>query len=76
MQARRKHVRRLPEIAERRIKDPQDRTRLVALVREGAGTVQKGEPLPTVRLREPALNPAPSKPRNGRDDPAGCGERS
>lgn len=70
MQPTRKHVRRLPEIAERRIKDPQDRARFVALVREAmAGSIQKGEPLPAVRLRDPALKPAPSKPRNGRDEP-------
>lgn len=42
-------------IAERRIADPQDRARFVALVREAIGvSVKNGEPLPTVRLRERA----------------------
>ena len=44
------------ELAARRISDPKDRERFVALVREAmAGSIQKGEPLPTVRLRERRL---------------------
>jgi hypothetical protein len=41
------------EIAERRIKDPKDRERFVALVREAiAKSINHGEPLPALRLRE------------------------
>jgi hypothetical protein len=41
------------DIAERRIKDPQDRERFVALVREAmAKSIKNGEPLPAIRLRD------------------------
>jgi putative DNA primase/helicase len=41
------------EIAERRIADPKDRERFLALVREAmASSVKNGEPLPTVRMRD------------------------
>jgi len=44
------------KIAERRIKDPQERQRFVALIRESmASWAEKGEPLPAVRLREPVV---------------------
>jgi putative DNA primase/helicase len=57
------------EIAERRIADPKDRERFVALVREAmAGSVKQGEPLPTVRLRE-QNKPAPTPPVKRRDEP-------
>lgn len=53
------------EIAQRRIDNPEDRERFVALVREAiAGSIKKGEPLPSVQLRErpPAsLTPQRSK---------------
>ena len=40
-------------IAERRIADPKDRERFLALVREAmASSIKKGEPLPAVRIRE------------------------
>lgn len=40
------------EVAARRIADPEDRERFVALVREAmSGSIKKGEPIPTVRLR-------------------------
>lgn len=43
------------ELAERRIADPIERERFLTLVREAiAGSIQRGSPLPTVRLREPA----------------------
>lgn len=42
------------ELAERRIADPQDRQRFLALVREAmAGSIQNGEPLPAVKLKTP-----------------------
>lgn len=43
------------EIADRRIKDPKDRERFVALVREAiARSINHGAPLPAVELREPS----------------------
>jgi hypothetical protein len=51
------------EIAERRIADPQDRERFVALVKEAmAKSVERGEPLPVVNIREQTNDPAPSAP--------------
>jgi hypothetical protein len=61
------------EFAARRIADPKDRETFLELVREAvAGSIQKGEPLPAVRLREGARSPdpEPAKPSPpGRDDP-------
>jgi hypothetical protein len=48
-------VRAAEEFATRRIVDPKDRERFLALMREAmAASIQKGEPLPTVRLRDPS----------------------
>jgi hypothetical protein len=63
------------EIAARRIADPKDRDRFVALVREAmSGSIKKGEPLPTVKLRnnlraakEPVANN--ENPKLRRDEP-------
>jgi hypothetical protein len=45
-------VRAAEEFAARRIADPEDRERFLDLVRGAlAGSIQKGEPLPSVRLR-------------------------
>lgn len=56
------------ELAERRIADPADRERFVALVREAmASSIKKGEPLPDVRLRERAPQPVPVLPK--KDEP-------
>jgi hypothetical protein len=45
------------EIAERRIADPKDRERFLALVREAmASSVKNGQPLPTVRMRDRPLD--------------------
>jgi len=50
------------EIANRRIADPKDRERFLALVREAmVGSIRSGEPLPVVRLRT-AERTAPSAP--------------
>jgi hypothetical protein len=58
------------ELAERRIADPKDRERFVALVREAmAGSIQKGEPLPPVKLREPAKQTGPRPVRSRKDEP-------
>jgi hypothetical protein len=41
------------ELAERRIADPKERERFISLVREViAGSIQRGHPLPAVKLRE------------------------
>lgn len=54
------------ELAERRIADPADRERFVALVREAlASSIKKGEPLPPVRLRERQTAHAPSPKKAG-----------
>src|ERR1700735_390258 len=46
-------VRAAEEFAEKRIANPQDRERFLELVRGAlAGSIHKGEPLPSVRLRE------------------------
>ena len=61
------------EIAERRIADPKDRERFIALVREAmAKSIKNGEPLPAVRLRERPQQPEhkiPSVPVPKRDGP-------
>jgi hypothetical protein len=55
------------ELAERRIADPTERERFVSLVREAiAGSIQRGAPLPSVRLRE--AEPRKLTPRRSRRD--------
>jgi hypothetical protein len=63
-------VRAAEEFAAARIANPEDRARFLDLVRGAmAGSIQKGEPLPAVRLRESAT-PTPSKPADRkREDP-------
>ena len=55
----------------KRIADPQDRERFLALVKGAmAGSIRKGEPLPAVRLRESApakTSSAEAKPK--REEP-------
>lgn len=56
------------ELAERRIADPTDRERFVALVREAmASSIKKGEPLPDVRLREGSTKARLGRPK--KDEP-------
>jgi hypothetical protein len=66
-------VRAAQEFAARRIADPKDRERFLSLMREAmAASIQKGEPLPSVRLRDPSRTEAVStvRPRSLRpDDP-------
>lgn len=58
------------ELAERRIADPKDRERFVALVREAmASSIRKGEPLPVVRMRESRQRPTPGSPPHRKDEP-------
>lgn len=48
---------RAAELAAKRLADPEDRKRFVGMVRSAlADAVARGEPLPPVRLREPAPN--------------------
>lgn len=50
------------EIAERRIANPEDRERFLALVREAlAESVKNGEPLPAIQLRERSRKPEPTE---------------
>src|SRR5271155_4125241 len=62
-------VRAAQDFAARRIADPKDRERFLSLMREAmAASIQKGEPLPTVRLRDSLRKPevsrvAPRPPR-------------
>jgi hypothetical protein len=62
------------ELAARRIADPKDRERFLALVREAiANSISKGEPLPAVRIRERPKTleraTAPSRPSKRDDGP-------
>lgn len=67
-------VRAAEEFAAQKISDPGDRARFLELIRGAmAGSIRKGEPLPSVRLREPSRNAkqAPAKPpaTRERDEP-------
>jgi hypothetical protein len=59
------------DIAARRIKDPKDRERFLALVREALGSsIKEGEPLPAVQIRpnQKKVDPKRSPPAARRDD--------
>ena len=65
-------VRAAEEFAAKRIADPKDRDRFMRLVREAvAGSIQKGEPLPAVRLRDraPTVTEAKTPKAPTREDP-------
>ena len=65
-------VRAAQEFAARRIANPQERERFLELVRGAlAGSIQKGEPLPSVRLRDTPARTDPAGPtaNRKRDDP-------
>ncbi len=66
-------VRAAEEFAAQRIADPTDRERFLDLVRGAmAGSIQKGEPLPSVRLRNapaPTQHRPPTTPNRKRDEP-------
>lgn len=65
------------DLAERRIADPRDRERFLSLVREAMTTsIRRGEPLPSVRLKNPTRTPPRTEPvaepgatLKGRDGP-------
>jgi hypothetical protein len=63
-------VRAAEEFAAKSIADPKDRERFLTLVKGAmAGSIAKGEPLPTVRLRDPApAKSAPANPSNPKRD--------
>jgi hypothetical protein len=63
-------IRGAEDIAERRIKDPKDRERFLALVREAIGqSIKDGKPLPTVQIRnQTKAGSKPSSPKVARDD--------
>jgi conjugative element/phage-associated large polyvalent protein len=51
------------ELAAKRIRDPEDQKRFVQMVRSAlADSVARGEPLPAVRLKEPAVKREPKTP--------------
>jgi hypothetical protein len=57
-------VRAAEAFAERQIKDPKDRERFLDLVRGAvAGSIHKGEPLPSVRLRDHLRGQKPTAPK-------------
>jgi len=66
-------VRAAEEFAAKRIADPLDRERFLELVKGAmAGSIHKGEPLPSVRLKEGVKRPEPAQPTRPapkRDDP-------
>jgi len=66
-------VRAAETFAERQIKDPKDRERFLDLIRGAmTGSIHKGEPLPSLRLKDGAKrqDPAPAiKPAAKPDDP-------
>jgi putative DNA primase/helicase len=65
-------VRAAEEFATRKIKDPVDRGRFMELIRGAmAGSIQNGQPLPTVKLRTPSRSttPATIPPKKQRDEP-------
>ena len=58
---------RAAELAAKKLKDPQDRTRFVSTVRTAlADSVARGEPAPRVKLRERTANRPPTKTRVAR----------
>jgi hypothetical protein len=66
-------VRAAEDFAAKRIADPKDRERFLALVKGAmAGSIHKGEPLPSVRLKDGVKRAEPATPTNAdpkRDDP-------
>jgi hypothetical protein len=54
-------VRAAEDFAAKRIADPQDRERFLELVKGAmASSIHKGEPLPSVRLKDGAKRPEPA----------------
>ena len=66
-------VRAAEDFAAKRIADPQDRERFLSLVKGAmTGSIHKGAPLPSVRLKDAVKKPAPEaslKPTPKPDDP-------
>jgi ribosomal protein L17 len=66
-------VRAAEDFAAKRIANPEDRERFLALVKGAMeGSIRKGEPLPSVRLKDGARRPEPAAPAKAgakRDEP-------
>lgn len=67
-------LRAAEQLAARRIRDPQDRERFLAMVREAmSASNQRGEPLPDINLRRKSsadrAQSASPPPKRGRDEP-------
>jgi len=66
-------VRAAEDFAEKRISNPEDRERFLTLVKGAmAGSIHKGAPLPSVRMKDGAKRPDPeveAKPSAKRDEP-------
>ncbi len=66
-------VRAAEEFAARKIHNPGDRARFLELIKGAmAGSIQHGEPLPTVKLKTPAKAPSPAAkppPEKSQDEP-------
>lgn len=63
-------VRAAEEFAKQKLPNPEDRERFLELIRDVlAGSIQKGTPLPDVRLKDPRGAKAPPAPRKDRDEP-------
>jgi hypothetical protein len=66
-------VRAAEDFAAKRIADPLDRERFLELVKGAmAGSIHKGEPLPSVRLKDGVKRPGPApatRPAPKREDP-------
>jgi putative DNA primase/helicase len=61
------HLKGAEEVAAQRIRDPQDQRRFVSMVRSAlADSVERGEPLQPVRLRQPAEKAKPDPERSDR----------
>jgi len=67
-------VRAAEQFAAQRIRDPKDRERFLELVKDAmASSVRKGEPLPSVSVRNPPEHKKPASPQgpgHKREDPA------
>src|SRR5882724_4973125 len=63
-------VRAAEDYADRKIKDPKDRERFLELLKGAmTGSIHKGEPLPSVRIKEgKRVNPVPAR-KSDRDEP-------
>ncbi|MCC7464507.1 MAG: hypothetical protein IT480_18840 [Gammaproteobacteria bacterium] len=63
-------IRAAEEFAKHKLPNPEDRERFLELIRGVlAGSIQKGTPLPAIRLKDPIPAKSPPIPRKDRDEP-------